>query len=455
MLDDTIAAISTPVGAGAIGIVRLSGPQALAIAQGLFAGVATPQSHHAHLGLIRHPESGQPLDQALLLYMQAPRSFTGEDVVEFHCHGGVHLLRTVLNLCLQSGARPASPGEFSQRAFLNGKLDLTQAEAIMDLIHSRSDPALFQASHQLEGQLSGPIRILREQLMEALAAIEANIDFPDEVDPVPEAELTHAIETSFAQAEALLATHQAGRIWKEGLQLALIGRPNVGKSTLLNGLLRYERAIVSEIPGTTRDTVEDDCYLGGIPVRLVDTAGLRQTGDKIEQIGIERSMKALESADLVLLILDATVGLTDYDRELLTAQVQPQAQAQKKTIVVWNKIDQVATPPTLPAEFDLPQAQVAALTRQGLEDLEELLKNEILKNQPLDFKVTINERHKLCLARSQAALGKARETLQSGLPTDFIAIDLKEAIVAFGEMIGAAVHDEVIDRVFHRFCVGK
>ncbi|MGE3725197.1 MAG: tRNA uridine-5-carboxymethylaminomethyl(34) synthesis GTPase MnmE [Candidatus Sericytochromatia bacterium] len=449
MLDDTIAAISTPVGAGAIGIVRLSGPQALDIAQGLFAGIATPQSHHAHLGLIRHPESGQALDQALLLYMQAPRSFTGEDVVEFHCHGGIHLLRSVLNLCLQSGARPASPGEFSQRAFLNGKLDLTQAEAIMDLIHSRSDPALFQASHQLEGQLSGPIRILREQLMEALAAIEANIDFPDEVDPVPEGELAQAIETALAQAEALLATHQAGRIWKEGLQLALIGQPNVGKSTLLNGLLRYERAIVSEIPGTTRDTVEDDYSLGGIPVRLVDTAGLRQTGDKIEQIGIERSLKALESADLVLLILDATVGLTDYDRELL------QAQPQKKTIVVWNKIDQVAVFPTLPPEFDLPQAQVAALTKHGLEELEELLKEEILKHQPLDFKVTINERHRLCLARSQAALGKARETLQSGLPADFIAIDLKEAIVAFGEMIGAAVHDEVIDRVFHRFCVGK
>lgn len=449
MLDDTIAAISTPVGAGAIGIVRLSGPQALDIAQGLFTGVATPQSHHAHLGLIRHPVSGQALDQALLLYMQGPRSFTGEDVVEFHCHGGVHLLRSVLNLCLQSGARPASPGEFSQRAFLNGKLDLTQAEAIMDLIHSRSDPALFQASHQLEGQLSGPIRILREQLMEALAAIEANIDFPDEVDPVPEDELSHAIETALAQAEALLATHQAGRIWKEGLQLALIGQPNVGKSTLLNGLLRYERAIVSEIPGTTRDTVEDDYSLGGIPVRLVDTAGLRQTGDKIEQIGIERSLKALESADLVLLILDATVGLTDYDRELL------QTQAPQKTVVVWNKIDQVTIPPTLPPPFDLPQARIAALTKQGLEELEELLKEEILKHQPLDFKVTINERHRLCLARSQAALGKARETLQSGLPADFIAIDLKEAIVAFGEMIGAAVHDEVIDRVFHRFCVGK
>lgn len=451
MLDDTIAAISTPLGAGAIGIVRLSGPQALAIAQGLFAGVATPQSHHAHLGLIRHPESGQPLDQALLLYMQAPRSFTGEDVVEFHCHGGVHLLRSVLNLCFLNGARPASPGEFSQRAFLNGKLDLTQAEAIMDLIHSRSDPALFQASHQLEGQLSGPIRVLREQLMEALAAIEANIDFPDEVDPVPEGELAHAIETSLTQAEALLATHQAGRIWKEGLQLALIGQPNVGKSTLLNGLLRYERAIVSEIPGTTRDTVEDDYSLGGIPVRLVDTAGLRQTGDTIEQIGIKRSLQALEKADLVLLILDATLGLTDYDQELLRAQTA----TQKKTIVVWNKIDQVAAAPTLPSEFNLPQAQIAALTKQGLENLEDLLKAEVLKNQPLDFKVTINERHRLCLARSQAALRKAQETLQSGLPADFIAIDLKEAIVAFGEMIGAAVHDEVIDRVFHRFCVGK
>jgi tRNA modification GTPase len=449
MLDDTIAAISTPVGAGAIGIVRLSGPQALPIAQSLFSGVEKPQSHHAHLGLILHPVSRQPLDQALLLYMQSPRSFTGEDIVELHCHGGVHLLRSVLNLCLEQGARLAFPGEFSQRAFLNGKLDLTQAEAIMDLIHSRSDPALFQASHQLEGQLSAPIRVLREQLLELLAAIEANIDFPDEVDPVSDTEVIEVIAAALTQTEQLLATHQAGRIWKEGLRLALIGQPNVGKSTLLNRLLRYERAIVSEIPGTTRDTVEDDCYLGGIPVRLVDTAGLRQTGDKVEQIGIERSLQALAEADLVLLIVDATQGLTDYDQTLLARSES------KKMVLIWNKIDQVSELPQLQADLALPQAWIAALANQGIESLEELLQAEILKNQPLEFTVTINERHRLCLSRSQAALGKAKLTQAAGLPADFIAIDLKEAILAFGEMIGAAVSDEVIDRVFHRFCVGK
>ncbi|PIQ24201.1 tRNA uridine-5-carboxymethylaminomethyl(34) synthesis GTPase MnmE [bacterium (Candidatus Blackallbacteria) CG17_big_fil_post_rev_8_21_14_2_50_48_46] len=448
MLNDTIAAISTPVGVGAIGIVRLSGVAALDTARKIFAG-AEPVSHRASLGLIRDPQSGETLDQALFLYMQGPRSFTGEDVVELHCHGGLHLLRSVLNLCLAAGARPASPGEFSQRAFLNGKLDLTQAEAIMDLIHSRSDPALFQATHQLEGQLSAPIRALREQLLDILAAIEANIDFPDEVDPVPEAEIASIVTLALTQAEKLLATHQAGRIWKEGLRLALIGQPNVGKSTLLNRLLRYERAIVSEIPGTTRDTVEDDCFLGGIPVRLVDTAGLRQTTDTVEKIGIERSLQAFEEADLVLLVLDSARGLTDYEQELMPRL------AAKQGVVVWNKIDQVEQRPELESVLDWPQAWVAALENQGMESLEALLQAEILKHQPLEFSVTINERHRLCLLRSQEALIKAQETLTAGLPSDFLAIDLKEATVAFGEMIGASVSDEVIDRVFHRFCVGK
>lgn len=448
MIGDTIAAIATPPGVGAIGIVRLSGPDALAIAQRLFSG-PKPVSHRVILGLIRDPQCGDTLDQALMLYMQGPRSFTGEDVVELHCHGGIHLLRTVLNLCLQAGARPALPGEFSQRAFLNGKLDLTQAEAIMDLIHSRSEPALFQAAHQLEGQLSAPIRNLRAQLLDMLAAIEANIDFPDEVDPPDPAEIETLIGRALAECERLLATQQAGRIWKEGLQLALIGQPNVGKSTLLNRLLRYERAIVSEIPGTTRDTIEDDCYLKGIPVRLVDTAGLRHTTDVVERIGIERSLQALQQADFILLVLDATVGFSDEEREHL-----PLLQT-RQGVVVWNKIDQVSTLPSCSTALHWPQAYVSALHNQGIEALETLLHTEILKQQPPELSVTINERHRLCLTRSREALTRARETLAAGLPSDFIAIDLKEAVAAFGEMIGTSVSEEVIQHVFARFCVGK
>ncbi len=448
MLEDTIAAVSTPPGAGAIGIVRLSGSEALPIARKLFNG-PEPVSHRATLGMLKDPHSDQPLDQALLLYMQAPRSFTGQDIVELHCHGGIHLLRTVLQLCLTCGARPALAGEFSQRAFLNGKLDLTQAEAIMDLIHSRSDPALFQASYQLEGQLSAPIRSLRQQLLEVLAAIEASIDFPDEVDPLAPEQISDLIAQALLESERLLATHQAGKIWRDGLRLALIGRPNAGKSTLLNCLLRYERAIVSEIPGTTRDTLEDDCYLGGIPVRLIDTAGIRDSCDPVEQIGVERSRKTLQEADLILLVLDASLPLSSEDLALLNSLQHRQG------VLIWNKIDQTTARPSSLVESGWPQVWISALEKQGLEHLEAVIQTEILKQQPQDMKVSINDRHRLCLNRSREALQRARETLDAGLPDDFLAIDLKEALQAFSEMIGASVSDEVIDHVFHRFCVGK
>lgn len=446
-MNDTIAAISTPPGNGAIGIIRLSGPDALALARQIFLGGPSEwPSHKAIYGQLMDPRSSAVLDHCLMLYMKAPRSYSGEDLVEFHCHGGRFLVNAVLQLCLELGARLAGPGEFTQRAFLNGRLDLTQAEAVADLIHGQSRPGLNLAAHQLEGHLSGPIRQLRSRLLGILASIEANIDFPDEVDP-PEPELIQqGMLQALAEIRRLLASSEAGRIWKEGLKLAIVGEPNVGKSTLLNALLRYERAIVSDIPGTTRDTVEDDYNLRGIPVRIIDTAGLRQTQDKIESIGIERSQQALDAADLVLLVADSQQGLS--------AEIQAQLAnwRHKNVFLVWNKTDLGLAELQ---SYELPSVKVSALSGQGLEQLENLLFEQVSSQHDLSPEISINERHRICLLRAEEALQRVAQTLQQDLPTDFIAIDLKEAIVAFGEIIGESVSEEVINEIFHRFCVGK
>lgn len=449
-MNDTIAAVSTPPGNGAIGIVRLSGPEAATLARRVFPGGPNPwPSHKAHYGPISDPRSAETLDQALMLYMQAPRSYTGEDIVEFHCHGGRFLVSNVLQLLLDLGARPAEPGEFTQRAFLNGRIDLTQAEAVADLIHGQSRPGLAQAAHQLEGHLSEPIREVRKDLIALLATIEANIDFPDEVDPPDLDLLNQGLTRARTEIRRLLATSDAGRIWKQGLKLAIVGEPNVGKSTLLNALLRYERAIVSEIPGTTRDTVEDDYNLRGIPVRIIDTAGLRQTHDTIEAIGIERSQKAVEQADLVLIVAEASAGLNPE----ITARI-PQW-ANKDLVLVWNKSDLGTAPELSGALAALPSAAVSALTGSGLEALETLLYETVASHHQLEQNITINERHRLCLLRADESLTRVALTVAEDLPTDFMAIDLKEAILAFGEVIGESVSEEIIHEIFHRFCVGK
>ena len=444
-MSQTIAAVSTPPGYGAIGIVRMSGPEAYSIARQLFTPAgghkSVWQSHQAYFGVIT--VEGKTLDHCLMLYMQGPRSFTGEDIVEFQCHGGQTLIETVLRLCLAQGARPAEAGEFSQRAFLNGKLDLTQAEAIMDLIHSPSQQGVYLAAHQLEGHLSKPIRAVREDLLGMLASIEANIDFPDEVDPPDENKLQQQLQTAQAEIERLLATADAGRIWRQGLKLAIIGEPNVGKSTLLNQMLRYDRAIVSEIPGTTRDTIEDDYNLRGIPIRLIDTAGLRETEDQIESIGIARSQKALEQADLVLVVIDA--------REQISAEITTLLDAgQAPWLLVRNKQDLLAS-----EQADLDGLGISALTGAGLETLENALYDLVSHNHVLNQEISINDRHRVCLMRAQDALQRVAETVANQLPTDFWAIDMTEAIQAFGEILGQTVAETVIDEVFHRFCVGK
>lgn len=451
MSTDTIAAVSTPPGHGAIGIVRMSGPAAVSIAKQLFKGERDWQSHRAYYGAFCEPVTEQVLDYGLLLFMQNPKSFTGEDLVELHCHGGHYLVERMLNLCLAQGARLATAGEFSMRAFLNGKLDLTQAEAIMDLIHSPSQQALHMAAHQLEGHLSEPIRKVRSDLVGVLAAIEANIDFPDEVDP-PESEvIVMGIQSANAEIIRLLATSDAGKIWKQGVKMALVGEPNVGKSTLLNALLRYERAIVSNIAGTTRDTVEDDYNLRGIPVRIIDTAGLRETRDEIESIGIARTEKALQKADLVMFINDARQTMSP------SVAIHMEQLPPEKIVLVHNKSDLLLGQNQYPA-FHIPVAieiWISALDQKGIETLEEKLYAHLSANGLHTQDISVNDRHKVCLLRAAEALERSKETVEQGLPFDFVSIDLKEAIVAFGEIIGESVSEEVIHEVFHRFCVGK
>lgn len=437
-------------------MVRLSGPAALKIARVLFvpAKRRAPQeswpSHRALFGSLHDPQHQTELDQCLLLYMQAPHSYTGEDLIELHCHGGAFLLRTVLQVCLEQGARLAEAGEFTQRAFLNGKLDLVQAEAVADLIHGHSRRGLHQAAHQLEGFLSRPLRQVRRDLLHLLASIEANIDFPDEVDPVAAERIDQTLQQARTEIDRLLATSESGRIWKQGLRLAIVGAPNVGKSTLLNALLRYDRAIVSELPGTTRDTIEDDYNLKGIPIRIVDTAGLRETEDRIEAIGIERSHRALNDADLVLVLADAREALSPEMQDLLRKE------SHRDLVLIYNKIDLASEPPEVGAfEAEFPVYTISALENTGLETLEEGLYTHILKRLPAEQEISINERHRLCLLRAKEALQSLDSTLQADLPTDFLAIDLKESIQAFGEILGESISEEVIHEIFHQFCVGK
>lgn len=450
LLDDTIAAIATPLGMGAIGIVRLSGPEALSIAQKLFQPAREYEaytSHKAYFGRLVDPQTQKHLDQVLFLYMRGPHSFTGQDCVEFQCHGGPFLLKRVLEHCLALGARLADKGEFSQRAFLNGKLDLTQAEAIFDLIHGRNQNQVTQATYQLEGHLTNGLKAVRQTLLDTLVALEAAIDFPDEVDDVPESEVEQALDAALTETQRLLGTAEAGRILKEGLRVALVGQPNVGKSTLLNQLLRYERAIVSHIPGTTRDTVEDDYNLRGIPLKIIDTAGLRETEDLVESIGIARSRDALSGADIVLLVVDATQGWSESEDEIMSEL------SDKPVLVIFNKLDLLTEPFSPPSGVDA--LATSALDFETIEQLEETLYERLIAGKELDYQVTINERHRLCLVRAEQALLKSRSTLGAGLPGDFLSIDIKEALLAFGEVMGESLSEEVIHEIFHRFCVGK
>jgi tRNA modification GTPase len=396
--------------------------------------------------------------------MQTPRSYTREDVVEFHCHGGIMPVQQVLQLCIEQGARLAQPGEFTLRAFLNGRLDLTQAESIADLVGSRSPQAAQAALAGLQGKLAMPIRELRATCLDILAEIEARIDFEEDLPPLDEPAVIAQIEQVLTQVTSILATADQGELLRTGLKVAIVGRPNVGKSSLLNAWSRSDRAIVTDLPGTTRDVVESQLVVGGIPVQVLDTAGIRETADQVEKIGVERSHRAAQAADLVVLTIDASTGWTAADQEIYE-QVR-----HRPLILVINKIDLVeeGERKTLQSQIQValqayqrydPKSQIfaAAAHNQGIEDLEKAILEAVhtgnLKAADLDL--AINQRQAAALTRAKTALQQVQETIAQQLPLDFWTIDLRGAIQALGEITGEEVTESVLDRIFSRFCIGK
>ncbi|MBD2494987.1 tRNA uridine-5-carboxymethylaminomethyl(34) synthesis GTPase MnmE [Nostoc sp. FACHB-280] len=455
----TIAAIATAVvpQQGSVSIVRVSGSQAMAIAQTLFhaPGKQVWESHRILYGYIRHPQTQKLVDEALLLVMKAPRSYTREDVVEFHCHGGIIAVQQVLQLCLENGARLAQPGEFTLRAFLNGRLDLTQAESIADLVGAKSPQAAQTALAGLQGKLAHPIRQLRANCLDILAEIEARIDFEEDLPPLDDKGIISAIEKIAAEITHLLTTRDKGELLRTGLKVAIVGRPNVGKSSLLNAWSRSDRAIVTDLPGTTRDVVESQLVVGGIPVQVLDTAGIRETADQVEKIGVERSRRAANAADLVLFTIDASAGWTEGDQEIY-AQVQD-----RPLILVINKVDLVdeTTSQLLQSKILNIQSQIltAASQNRGIDDLETAIleKVQLGKLQAADMDLAINQRQAAALTQAKISLEQVQATIDQQLPLDFWTIDLRGAIQALGEITGEEVTESVLDRIFSRFCIGK
>jgi tRNA modification GTPase len=454
----TIAAIATAVvpQQGSVGIVRVSGSQAMAIAQTLFhtPGRQIWETHRILYGYIRHPQTQQLVDESLLLIMKAPRSYTREDVVEFHCHGGIMAVQQVLQLCLESGARLAQPGEFTLRAFLNGRLDLTQAESIADLVGARSPQAAQTALAGLQGKLAHPIRQLRANCLDILAEIEARIDFEEYLPPLDDKAIISEIEKIAAEITRLLATKDKGELLRTGLKVAIVGRPNVGKSSLLNAWSQSDRAIVTDLPGTTRDVVESQLVVGGIPVQVLDTAGIRETADQVEKIGVERSQRTASAADLVLLTIDASDGWTEGDQEIY-AQVQ-----HRPLILVINKIDLVETEFIQSLKYPNTIHQVvttAAANNQGIDTLETAILEivKVGKVQAADMDLAINQRQAAALIQAKISLKQVQTTIAEQLPLDFWTIDLRGAIQVLGEITGEEVTESVLDRIFSRFCIGK
>ncbi len=455
MHDDTIAAIATPLGEGGLAVVRVSGPRALAIGDLSFqpAGQSSRKpsaalTHTVQFGKI--VRAGQVIDEVLLAVLRAPRTFTREDTVEISCHGGLLPAKLVLDTLLANGARPAEPGEFTKRAFLNGRLDLAQAEAVADLIHSRTELALTAANEQLAGKLSQRINRLRDDLMHTLAHVEAHIDFPDEdIAPDTKHQLLQRLENGIAFMDELLRTADEGQILRRGIRTAIVGRPNAGKSSLLNQLLGRDRAIVSHIPGTTRDTIEETANIRGLPVVFIDTAGLRESQDEIELEGIRRSRESLAQAELILHVLDASDVLGESDQQHLSEF------SGKKRILVRNKSD-------LPGKLVLPQdsgpvVNVCCTSGQGIESLKDAIKALVwageIKAEMLQ--VAINSRHQDALNRARTVTRQAADALRTDATLELVAMDLRIAANAVGEIVGKTTTEDLLDSIFSQFCIGK
>lgn len=458
---DTIAAISTPMGEGAIAIVRLSGDQAIEIADHVFRGankkqLAEVDSHTIHYGKLIDPISEEIAEEVMVSVMRAPRTFTREDVVEINCHGGLVSVNRVLELVLGAGAKLAEPGEFTKRAFLNGRIDLSQAEAVMDLIRAKTDRAMNVALGQMEGRLSKLVEDLRQQIVETVAHVEVNIDYPeyDDVEEMTHRMLIEKAEHIKQELELLLQTSQQGKILREGLSTVIIGRPNVGKSSLLNSLVQENKAIVTDIPGTTRDVIEEYVSIRGVPLRLVDTAGIRETEDIVERIGVERSRQVLKEADLILLVLNSSEPFSPEDKQLFAAVEG------MDVIVIANKTD-------LPQELNLdevrkvskehPIVTTSLLEEEGIADLEEMIAKLFFKGQleAQDMTYISNTRHIALIKDALQSINEVLEGIEMDVPIDIIQIDLTRTWELLGEIIGDTVQESLINQLFSQFCLGK
>ncbi|MDR6552328.1 tRNA uridine-5-carboxymethylaminomethyl(34) synthesis GTPase MnmE [Paenibacillus qinlingensis] len=458
MLNDTIAAISTPLGEGGIAVIRVSGEDSVTYVERIFRSktkLSVADTHTVHYGFIIEPASAEKVEEVLVTLMKAPRSFTMEDVVEISCHGGIVSVKKVLDLLLLQGVRLAEPGEFTKRAFLNGRIDLTQAEAVIDLIRAKSDSAFKVALKQVEGNLSKQIKHLRYILVELMAHVEVNIDYPEhDVEEMTNTFIKTKCETVMFDIDRLLVTAEQGKILREGIETAIVGKPNVGKSSLLNELAQENRAIVTDIPGTTRDVIEEFVNIGGIPLKLLDTAGIRETSDIVERIGVERSKTALAEAVLILLVLNSNDEL-QLDEIALMKQL-----ADKQTIVILNKID-------LDRKLDVEQVlsyfpkerivELSLIENKGIEDLEKAIAAIFFegKLESSDLTYVSNVRHISLLKQAKRSLQDALDANEQYVPIDMIQIDIRAAWEQLGEIIGDSVGESLIDQIFTQFCLGK
>ena len=457
---DTIAAISTAPGEGAIGIVRISGDLAISIASSIYQcgtkQLEEQKSHTIHYGHIVDPQSGEIYDEVMVSVLRAPKTFTREDIVEINCHGGIVAINRVLQLVLRMGARLAEPGEFTKRAFLNGRIDLSQAEAVMDLIRAKTDKSMQLAMRQLDGQLSHLIQNLRQEILNTLAQVEVNIDYPeyDDVEEMTLQLLREKTQQVLQGIRALLNTASQGKILRDGLKTVIVGRPNVGKSSLLNMLLREEKAIVTDIAGTTRDTIEEYVNVRGVPLQLIDTAGIRETDDVVEKIGVERSRKALKEADFVLLLLNQSETLQEEDIRLL------ETTKGMKRIILFNKTD---LPSKLSTEEIAPYAKeeeivtTSMLNKEGIDQLEEKIAGYFFQGQMNERDATYlsNTRHIALLEKAEQALVEVQNGIEMEMPVDLIQIDFTRAWDLLGEITGDSVQDELLTQLFSQFCLGK
>ncbi|HCY1372496.1 TPA: tRNA uridine-5-carboxymethylaminomethyl(34) synthesis GTPase MnmE [Staphylococcus aureus] len=456
---DTITSISTPMGEGAIGIVRLSGPQAVEIADKLYKGkhlLNDVPSHTINYGHIIDPESKEVVEEVMVSVLRAPKTFTREDIIEINCHGGILTINRVLELTMTYGARMAEPGEFTKRAFLNGRIDLSQAEAVMDFIRSKTDRASKVAMNQIEGRLSDLIKKQRQSILEILAQVEVNIDYP-EYDDVEDATTEFLLEQSKEikqEINRLLDTGAQGKIMREGLSTVIVGKPNVGKSSMLNNLIQDNKAIVTEVAGTTRDVLEEYVNVRGVPLRLVDTAGIRETEDIVEKIGVERSRKALSQADLILFVLNNNGALTQEDYTLY------EVVKNEDVIVIVNKMDleqNIDINEVKDMIGDTPLIQTSMLKQEGIDELEiqirDLFFGGEVQNQDMTY--VSNSRHISLLKQARQTIQDAIDAAESGVPMDMVQIDLTRTWEILGEIIGETASDELIDQLFSQFCLGK